>query len=868
LIGYLTAASALLIPVFFFLGRIRRFNAELETKVKDRTAELRIANESLEGQIAERLRAEEALRKREQEFRALAENSPDFIVRFDTENRFLYVNPSVTNAFGMTLEQFVGKTIGSPCLPGRNPVQDEALQNGIEQAVKLGVPNTLDARWPTLRGERLFEVRHIPERDANGKVVSVLGIMGDITERKKYEETLRERAELQSRLSKIANIAPVAIYEFRLTPDGKMSLPYCTSAFEDVFGMDPAKLVKDFSPAWERNHPEDVPRLREAIEESGRTLRPFQCEWRVRHPTKGDVWVDCRALPQREPDGSIVWYGYFHDITERKHAEERMRNSEARYRALHRENPCMIFTLDTDGKVLSVNQTGVDQLGYAASELEGGSVLKVFHPDDRSAVAAQFQVCLRNPGQAHHWQFRKIRKDGAMVWVDELAQSITDLGGGLNVLVVCQDITERKRSEEKIRALNASLERRVKERTRELTESENRFRTIYDTAPVSIWQEDWAEVIESIDALRTQGITDFHTYFREHPEFVDRALKAVKVVDVNQCTLGMFGARNKAEMLASLGPVFAAPNTLPGFVEELTALAEGQTVYHTEMDLNTVKGDTLHGLLAISFPPRGSGLGDVLVSVLDITERQCAERQIQLLNEQLTARAQALAEANKELESFSYSVSHDLRAPLRTISCFSHILLEESNEKLDAKDKAGLRTVVAASERMDELINDLLQLSSIARGEVRREPVDLSALASSVVDELRKVNPQRRVEFLAEPKLIAHTDAHLMRIVLENLLGNAWKFTSQKPAARIEFRRTIRDGGPAYLVRDNGAGFDMAHANKLFGAFQRLHSATEFPGTGVGLATVQRIIYRQGGRVWAEGEVGRGATFYFTLPES
>jgi light-regulated signal transduction histidine kinase (bacteriophytochrome) len=251
---------------------------------------------------------------------------------------------------------------------------------------------------------------------------------------------------------------------------------------------------------------------------------------------------------------------------------------------------------------------------------------------------------------------------------------------------------------------------------------------------------------------------------------------------------------------------------------------------------------------------------------IDITERLRAEAQIRHLNEQLKARAQALAEANNELESFSFSVSHDLRAPLRVISGYSHILLEDCCDKLGAEDKDGLQAVVAASQRMGELIDDLLQLSGITRSELHRAPVDLSALARSVADELRKANPERSVELLIEPDLITQADARLMRIVLENLLGNAWKFTSQKPVARIEFGRTTRKGAPAYFVRDNGAGFDMAYANKLFGAFQRLHSTTEFPGTGIGLATVQRVIHRHGGQVWAEGEVGRGATFYFRLP--
>jgi light-regulated signal transduction histidine kinase (bacteriophytochrome) len=204
---------------------------------------------------------------------------------------------------------------------------------------------------------------------------------------------------------------------------------------------------------------------------------------------------------------------------------------------------------------------------------------------------------------------------------------------------------------------------------------------------------------------------------------------------------------------------------------------------------------------------------------------------------------------------------------LRTIDGFSHILLEDCASKLDAGDINNLQVIIAATHRMAELIDDLLQLSRITRTEMRRALVDLSVLAQDVAEELRRTDPERQMELVIEPGLVAQADGHLMRVVLENLLDNAWKFTNKQPATRIEFGRTMQEGAPAYFVRDNGAGFDRAYAHKLFGAFQRLHSAAEFPGTGIGLATVQRVIHRHGGQVWAEGEKGRGATFYFTLPD-
>lgn len=236
--------------------------------------------------------------------------------------------------------------------------------------------------------------------------------------------------------------------------------------------------------------------------------------------------------------------------------------------------------------------------------------------------------------------------------------------------------------------------------------------------------------------------------------------------------------------------------------------------------------------------------------------------------ELLTGLRKAVADlkaVNKELEAFSYSVSHDLRAPLRSIDGFSQALLEDYQEQLDAIGQDYLRRIRSATQRMGQLIDDLLALARVTRSELKLGNVDLSRLAHRICTELHQTQPDRQVEFVIQPGLVAQGDAYLVQVLLENLLNNAWKFTSKHHHARIEFGQTLHPRGPVYFVRDDGAGFDMTYRDKLFSPFQRLHGMQEFPGNGIGLATVQRIVYRHRGQIWAEGAVEQGATFYFTL---
>jgi signal transduction histidine kinase len=319
---------------------------------------------------------------------------------------------------------------------------------------------------------------------------------------------------------------------------------------------------------------------------------------------------------------------------------------------------------------------------------------------------------------------------------------------------------------------------------------------------------------------------------------------------------------------------YALAAALQGRISEpILALAETATAVSTRQDYSvraSKLGDDELGVLTDAFNQMLGRIEDqdreLRLHATDLEQRvEARTHELQERNETLRRNAAELVAANQELDAFAYSVSHDLRAPLRSIDGFSHVLLEDYGAQLDDAGRDSLQRVRAASQRMATLIDDLLKLARVTRVEMRTEQVDLSAMAQDIVAELQRTDTARQVEFAIAPGLQARADPPLLRVVLENLLRNSWKYTAKQPRPRVEFGTAEANGGRAFMVRDNGAGFDMKYMDKLFGVFQRLHSATEFEGTGVGLATVRRIITRHGGRIWAEAVVDQGATFYFTL---
>jgi PAS domain S-box-containing protein len=525
----------------------------------------------------------------------------------------------------------------------------------------------------------------------------------------------------------------------------------------------------------------------------------------------------------------------------------------------------LVVDCDTD-HFLAVNKAAVELYGYSQEEFHaltlGGLEAE---PAEGAAPSA--------PGAHAHARARRERrhrkKDGTVIQV-EVAVRRHVFGGTKAELVVCVDITERKRAEKRA-AVFSRLGRRLSvaqtptEAARIIADAAD---TLFgwDACVVQLCSEDrqTCRVVLGIDTINgrrrefparmpapgpvARRVMEGGAYLELRPQPASFPAGAAPFGDTARPSASLMNVpvRKEANTIGILSiQSYAARAYTPEDLEELQALAD-----HCGGALERIRAEDQIGRLNLELQHH---LEEVQLGNTDL-ERRVRER---------TAQLEAI---NKELEAFSHSVSHDLRAPLRSVRGFSEVLLEHYAGKLDGPGPDFLRRIRDSCHDMDNLINDLLKLSRLNQGELHRQVVDLSMLARSIADELSHEQPQRKVRWAIAPALKAQGDERLLRLVLDNLLRNAWKFTGQRVEAEIEFGATT-EPQPAFYVRDNGAGFEMEYAGKLFRIFQRLHSAREFPGTGVGLATVQRVINRHGGRVWAVGSPGQGATFYFTLPE-
>lgn len=903
--------------------------------------------------ITRRKTAEEALAEGQALLRCLLDSIPDIIFYKDKDGRYLGCNPATEAVLGRPEAEWVGKTDWD-LFPAE--VAQEFRRHDEKMMTRARARR--NEEWVIYPDGRrvLLEMLKTPYRGPRGECLGVIGIGRDITERKKAEAELKESKDALERAVSLldATIESTADGVLVVGLDGAVTKH--NQRFVEMWQI-PGDLIAQREEAPLRAHvlaqlkdPEgfDAAVREVQLDPEKETVAVFEfLDGRIYERYSRPQWVDHRLA------GIVL---NFRDITQRRRAEAALRESEERYRILVEGTSVIAWELDLGRFVFTyVSPQAETLIGYPVSAwYEEGFWAEHLHPEDRDFAVSYCQSCTRQ-GRDHRFEYRMIKADGNVIWIEDVVSVLTDDSGKPKTLRgIMVDITERKNAEHELKLTATRLRRAVSlldatlestadgilvvDAERKVSQFNRRFLELWRIPPALAAQRDDAALLayvrgqledpdefsalvedlyadaerESYDTISFQDGRVFERYSRPQrveQEIVGRvwsfrdvtkrvraeeavrerearlaglvgsAMDAIVSIDADQRIVlfnrsaeRMFGWP-AGEVLGQRVDMLIPERHRHAHAEHIRTFAATGISSRQMGRLGTIDGLRRNGE---QFPIEASisqttvGKQRMFTVILrDVTERLRAEQEIRELNEALEERVRRrtaeLEASNMELESFSYSVSHDLRAPLRVIDGWSHVLLDDYGSQLDGQATEYLNRVRAATKRMSQLIDDLLTLAQVTRSEMKRIDVDLSQLARERAQELQRADPRRSVEFVITPGLITEGDPGLLAVAIQNLLENAWKFTAKQPAARIEFGAETNSGKPVYFVRDNGAGFDMAYADRLFSAFQRLHRPAEFPGTGIGLATVLRIIRRHGGRVWAEGAEGCGATFRFTL---
>jgi len=682
----------------------------------------------------------------------------------------------------------------------------------------IGLAEHFDVLNRVSKGElsaRISEASQDELLMALGKVTNQMieSVSREITERKKAEEELREK---EAREALILSSLPMAFYTAQ--PSAPFGRIWVSEQIQRISGFPANNFIADKHLWKSRIHPDDRKRVLnrfETISHSGAVA----VEYRWQCADGSYRWFVSQAVLIEDEQGNpkeII--GTWRDVTERKQAEEALRESKEELQTIYNGMVDGVLIATEARKFVHANMAICNMLGYSENELLSISIDDI-HPKDRLAyIIDKFKAMAE--GKIDFAEGLPCqRKDGSIFYADVATRRINYKGYSC-VVGFFRDITERRQAEEEIKQSLSLLKATL---------------------------ESTADGILVVD-------------------------KEGKIVSYNQRFIQMWripqsviATRDDNEVLSFVLNQLKEPDIFLSKVKELYSKPESESY-----DVLDFKDGRVFE--RYSMPQQ---IGDDVVgrvwSFRNITDRKMAEEEIRKLNEELEQRViertAQLETANKELESFSYSVSHDLRAPLRSIDGFSRIVLEEYADKVDDEGKRLLNIVRGSTKKMGALIDDLLALSRIGRKDIEFSKVDMNKLIGAVYEEIRTNMSESQFQFDIGQLPSAYGDPIMIQQVFLNLLTNAIKFTGNKDAAVIEVGGHSGENENVYYVRDNGVGFDMQYADKMFGPFQRLHTDKEFSGTGIGLAIVQRIIQRHGGRIWAEGKVNEGATFYFTLPK-
>jgi PAS domain S-box-containing protein len=593
---------------------------------------------------------------------------------------------------------------------------------------------------------------------------------------------------------KISARLPGLVYEFLLRPDGSSCLPYASVAIQEIFRLTPEDVYNDASQLFAVIHPDDLPGFCESIQESALNLTPWKHEFRVKFEDGVVNWLLASSVPTKENDGSVLWHGFVSNINERKSIEEKLRDTEFRWKFAIEGARDGLWDWNVAENTFFYSQIWKEMLGHTEDEIGNGleEWEKRLHPDDKTATNAAFQSYLEGKSSHYINRNRILCKDASYKWILCRGMIVTRSqdGSPLRMIGTHTDITDIVKTESFITAI--------------LNSTTNEIAVLDNNGIIIAVNDSWKNLAKD-----------------------------------NNTELGS----NYLEVCKMLTETSSKNNM--NACEGIKAVNEGHiSNFDLDYACHSPEEERWYNM---SVTPLLQNLSGVVISHTNISD--------------IIKRKKELVSINSELESFNYSVSHDLSSPLHSIIGFSQILNDHSTTfSPEAKD--ALKRVIKNANIMSMVINGLLELSNISNLELVKKRVNLSLLAQNIADELSNLEPARVINVNIQKNIYADGDSNILTIILNNLMRNAYKFTSKRPISNIEFG-ILKDG--TIFLRDNGAGFDMRHIKKLFEAFERLHSTNEFQGTGIGLATVQRGIKRLQGKIWAEAEVDKGATFYFTL---
>jgi PAS domain S-box-containing protein len=746
---------------------------------------------------------------------SLFETLPIGVVFQDAEGRITRANPAALRVLGLKLQQLQGRTSLDPNwkatredgsdLPGEDHPAMVALRSGAPvHDMVMSVYNPLTDEQRWIRIDATPLFSH-----GESAPREVYTTFQDITELHRAELALRE-SEARFRLT--FDQAPIGAaltnVDFRFTDVNAAFCEMLGYSREELLGLSFAEVT----------HPDDAELdLHESRRLTAGKIDEYVREKRYVRKDGVVVWGRVVARPVYDASGRhIAQLAMIDDITERKHAVEALRESEERLRATLDTMRIGCQILDSDWRYVYINPAAERHNRRPSAELVGKRYADMWPGIEHTEAYRVIETCMRE-GSVQTVLTELRFPDGTVGWFELIVQPMDG-----DVLIQSIDVSARIAADQALR------------------DSEMRYRIVADNTYDWEWwldpQGDFVYCSPGCAEITGHGPEEF---MRDS----GRLLEIVHPEDRDKVRAHLCSGNSETPKAAAV---------------EFRVLARDGTERILDHRCRPV------------FAHDGTWLGQ-RASNRDVTERRRAEEEVRRLNEELrrrvVSRTEQLDAATHELEALAYSIAHDVRAPLRTIDGFSAAVLEDEGEALSEDARGSLQRVRAAAQTLARLLDDLTGLSRVSQGEVARERVDLSALAEDVAAEVTLGHPSRRVELKVAPGLVAEADPVLARLILRELLDNAWKFTSRREVAHVEVGAREADDGVALYVCDDGAGFDLRYAEHLFGVFQRMHPPGEFEGDGVGLAMVQRLVRRHGGRCWAQAEAGKGATFFFTLPD-